>query len=321
MNVRRVVPVGDRVSLEVRHLKLVRAIVGEGGVTRAAARLNLSQPALSRQLGDLEERLGTRLFQRSGRRMVPTAAAERLLRAAEAVLGELTRAEEEVRGFDPGSSGVIRLSTECYTAYHWLPRALDGFARRFPRVDVQIVVEATRRPLEALEGGRLDLAIVTQGGAQGDLVRVPLFDDELVAVMAPGHPLAGARSLRARDFASQTLLHYSVPPAQSYVFRRFLVPAGVTPARVMHLELTEAILELARARHGVAILASWAVRPELEAGRLVAVPLAPRPLKRRWFAAARPRQAALPYVREFIEQVRRTAPLAPAGPASKVGRR
>ena len=57
MNVRRVVPVGDRVSLEVRHLKLVRAIVGEGGVTRAAARLNLSQPALSRQLGDLEERL------------------------------------------------------------------------------------------------------------------------------------------------------------------------------------------------------------------------------------------------------------------------
>jgi LysR family transcriptional regulator for metE and metH len=292
----------------VRHLKLVRAIVGEGGVTRAAARLNLSQPALSRQLGDLEERLGTRLFERSGRRMVPTAAAERLMRTAESVLGELARAEEEMRGLDPGSSGVIRLSTECYTAYHWLPRALDGFARRFPRVDVQIVVEATRRPLEALAGGRLDVAIVTQGGGSDDLVRVPLFDDELVAVLAPGHPLAKARSVRARDLASQTLLHYSVPPGQSSVFKRFLAPAGVTPARVMNLELTEAILELVRARHGVAILASWAVRPEVEAGRLVAVPLAPRPVRRRWYAAARRQQAALPYVQEFIEQVRRTAP-------------
>ena len=316
---RSAAPPGDRVTLEVRHLKLVRAIVGEGGVTRAASRLHLSQPALSRQLADLEQRLGTPLFARSGRRMVPTAAAERLLRVAESVLGELSRAEDEVRGLDPGSSGVIRLSTECYTAYHWLPRALDGFARRFPRVDVQIVVEATRRPLEALEGGRLDLAIVTNTGGR-DLVRVPLFDDEMVAVMAPGHPLATSRSLRARDFAPHTLLHYSVPPAQSSVFRRFLTPAGVTPARVMQLELTEAILELARARHGVAILASWAVRPEVEAGRLVAVRLAPRPLRRTWYAAARPQQAALPYVREFIEQVRRTAPARRAGAAIKAGR-
>src|SRR5512134_4034418 len=95
-------PAGDRVTLEVRHLKLVRAIVGEGGVTRAAARLHLSQPAVSRQLADVEARLGTPLFSRVGRRLLPTAATERLLRAAETVLGELARAEEDVRGLDPG---------------------------------------------------------------------------------------------------------------------------------------------------------------------------------------------------------------------------
>src|SRR5262245_70204 len=143
----------DRIVLEVRHLKLVRAIVADGGVTRAAARLHLSQPALSRQLADLEARLGAPLFSRVGRRMVATRAAERLIQTAETVLGELARAEEEVRGLDPRSCGVIRLSTECYTAYHWLPRALEGFARLFPRVDVRIVVEATRRPLEALFDG------------------------------------------------------------------------------------------------------------------------------------------------------------------------
>jgi LysR family transcriptional regulator for metE and metH len=310
----------DRVALEVRHLKLVRAIVAEGGVTRASARLHVSQPALSRQLADLESRLGAPLFSRVGRRMVATPAAERLLRAAETVLGELARAEEEVRGFDPGSSGVIRLSTECYTAYHWLPRALDGFARRFPRVDVRIDVEATRRPLEALFDGRLDLAIVKQEGPAGGLVRVPLFDDELVAVVAPTHRLARARRVHARDLAAETLVQYSVAPSQTDLFTRFLTPAGVMPARVLRVELTEAILELVRARHGVAVLAAWAVRPEVDAGRVVALPLGPRRLRRRWYAAARPQQAALPYVREFIEQVRRTAPRPRAGAAARVAR-
>lgn len=299
---------GDRLTLEVRHLRLVRAIVTDGGVTRAAARLHLSQPALSRQLSDLEARLGTPLFSRVGRRMVATPAAERLVRTAETVLGELARAEEEVRGLDPESSGVIRLSTECYTAYHWLPRALDGFGRRFPRVDVRIVVEATRRPLEALFDGRLDLAIVKTETAAGDLVRMPLFEDEMVALVAPTHRLARARAVQARDLAAETLVQYSVAPSQTDVFRRFLTPAGVMPSRILQVELTEAILEMVRARHGVAILADWAVRPEVEAGRLVALPLAPRPLRRRWYAAARPQQARLPYVRDFIDQVRRTAP-------------
>jgi LysR family transcriptional regulator for metE and metH len=301
-------PGGDRLTLEVRHLKLVRAIVAEGGVTRAAARLHLSQPALSRQLSDLEARLGTPLFGRQGRRMAPLPAAERLLRAAEAVLGELARAEEDVRGYDPGSSGTIRLSTECYTAYHWLPRALDGFGRRFPRVDVQIVVEATRRPLEALYDGRLDLAIIKQDRAGRDLVRTPLFEDELVAVLAPSHRLARAKAVHARDLASETLVQYAVPPAQSDVFNRFLTPGGVTPHRVLHVELTEAILELVRARHGVAVLASWAVRPEVEAGRLVTRPLGPQPVRRLWHAAARAPYAALPYVREFVEQVKKAVP-------------
>src|SRR5438309_903148 len=84
---------GDRAVLGLPHLKLVRAIVREGGITKAAARLHLTQPALSHQLKDAEERLGTRLFLRQGRRLVPTAAGERLVRAAEAVLSELGAAE------------------------------------------------------------------------------------------------------------------------------------------------------------------------------------------------------------------------------------
>src|SRR5262245_9605418 len=86
---------GDRVTLEVRHLKLARAIVREQGLTRAAAHLHLTQPALSHQLALLESRLGTALFVRAGRRLRPTSAGERLVRIAEAVLPQLETAEQE----------------------------------------------------------------------------------------------------------------------------------------------------------------------------------------------------------------------------------
>src|SRR5258705_4978040 len=123
---------GDRVRLEVRHLKLVRAVVREQGLTRAAAHLHLTQPALSHQLAELESRLGTALFLRAGRRLRPTPAGDRLVETAESVLPELERAEQELAPIEGAGGGIIRVSTHCYTAYHWLPAALQDVARRFP---------------------------------------------------------------------------------------------------------------------------------------------------------------------------------------------
>src|SRR3954469_5676312 len=87
---------GDQVRLEVRHLKLVRAVVRERGLTPAASRLHLTQPALSHQLADLERRLGTGRFLGGGRRLLPPRAGERLVTVAEAILPELEKAEQEL---------------------------------------------------------------------------------------------------------------------------------------------------------------------------------------------------------------------------------
>ncbi|HSB60254.1 MAG TPA: LysR substrate-binding domain-containing protein, partial [Vicinamibacteria bacterium] len=206
---------GERAVLGVPHLKLVRAIVREGGITRAASRLHLSQPALSHQLRDAEERLGTRLFLRQGRRLVPTAAGGRLVRAAEAVLAELEAAEEEVRVLGRGQEALVRVSTECYTTYHWLPAALEDYGRRFPGVAVEIVVEATRRPLAALLEGRLDVAIVSRPSRNRDLVCRKLFDDEMLVVLPPAHRLAAERVVRPEELARETLFLYAIPVEQS----------------------------------------------------------------------------------------------------------
>jgi LysR family transcriptional regulator, regulator for metE and metH len=300
-------PRGDGSVLGVHHLKLVRAIVREGGITRAAERLHLSQPALSHQLRDAEERLHTRLFLRQGRRLVPTAAGERLVRAAEVVLAELGEAEEEVRSLARGQEGLLRVSTECYTTYHWLPKALQDFERRFPGIAVQIVVEATRRPLAALVEGRLDVAIVSRPSGNRNVVTRKLFDDEMVVVMAPGHRLCGERFVRPEEIARETLFLYAIPVEQSDLFQRVLIPARVNPARLVRVELTEAILELVRAGQGVAVLARWSVAPDLAAGRLVGRPLGPRGLRRSWHAATLKRHAAVPHLAEFVGLIQRSA--------------
>ncbi len=304
---------GERVVLGLQHLKLVRAIVREGGITRAAARLHLTQPALSHQLKDAEERLGTRLFLRQGRRLVPTAAGDRLVRAAEAMLIELGAAEDEIRGLGRGQEGLIRVSTECYTTYHWLPAALKDFELRFPAVAVEIVVEATRRPLAALLEGRLEVAIVSRPSRNRDVLCRKLFDDEMVVVVAPGHRLARERFIRPEEIARETLLLYAIPVEQSDLFQRVLIPAGISPARLVRVELTEAILELVRAGQGIAVLARWSVVPDLLAGRLVGRPLGPRGLRRSWYVATLKRHAALPHLTDFVGLIRRAGSAATEG--------
>jgi LysR family transcriptional regulator, regulator for metE and metH len=304
---------GERVVLGLQHLKLVRAIVREGGITRAAARLHLTQPALSHQLKDAEERLGTRLFLRQGRRLVPTAAGDRLVRAAESMLVELGAAEDEIRGLGRGQEGLIRVSTECYTTYHWLPAALKDFELRFPSVAVEIVVEATRRPLAALLEGRLDVAIVSRPSRNRDVACRKLFDDEMVVVMAPGHRLARERFVRPEEIARETLLLYAIPTEQSDLFQRVLIPAGISPARLVRVELTEAILELVRAGQGIAVLARWSVAPDLLSGRLAGRPLGPRGLRRSWYVATLKRHAALPHLADFVGLIRRAGSAATEG--------
>jgi LysR family transcriptional regulator for metE and metH len=289
-------------DLEVRHLKLVRAVAACGSLTRAVNELNLTQSALSHQLRDIELRLGTALFLRVGKRMVLTPAGEELLRSADDVLQRIGRTEEAIRRLAGATGGVLRISTECYTCYHWLPTLLKAYERAHPHVDVQVEAEATPRPLPYVLDGRLDVAIVSDPVRDRRIVTRKLFDDELVVIAAKGHAFAGKASIQPQDFASETLFIYP-PKEESTIYQFLLVPAGVRPAKLQQVQLTEAIIELVKAGLGVAVLARWAVEPHVRAGTLVTRPLTRGGLKRTWSAATLKDVAHMPHVRDFIDLV------------------
>jgi LysR family transcriptional regulator for metE and metH len=287
--------------LELRHLKLVAAIAETSSVTLAANKLHLTQSALSHQLRDAEEQLGVPLFERRNRRMALTAAGERLLLSARAVIEELARAEKEIRECNGNgvTKGVLRVSTECYTVYHWLPPRLKLFQHKFPAVDFQLVIEATDSPFEALLEGKLDLAIVCDPIRNRKIRYTPLFEDEVVIIVSPEHRLAGKRFVAPGEFASENLIIYP-PKEDSTVLNRFLIPAGIAPRKIQEVMVTDVIIEMVRGGLGVAALAKWAVAPHLDSGALAGLSLTEQGFRRTW-SAAQLRDVRTPgYVEEFI---------------------
>jgi LysR family transcriptional regulator for metE and metH len=285
-------------QIEVRHLRLIQSIADEGSVTRAGKRLYLSQSALSHQLRDVEEKLGVPLFTRLNKRMILTPAGERLLGAARKVLAELARAEEDVEHIALNREGSLRISTECYTCYHWLPPILKIFNQTYPKIEVQIVVEATADPLAALLEGKLDVALVSSKVRNSKLSYRPLFRDEMMALVGRNHNLSSRSFLKAEDFRDEHVILYS-SPEENRAFQQAVVSAGVSPRRISSVQLTEAIVEMVKAGVGIGILSRWSIAPQIAAKSVCALPLTKRRVYRQWYAVSLRNKSAPAYLSAF----------------------
>jgi LysR family transcriptional regulator, regulator for metE and metH len=291
------------VDLEVRHLRLVAAIARDGSMTKAAGSLHLTQSALSHQLRDIESRFNTPFFLRVGKRMVLTAAGRRVLDSATRVLDELARVEEDIRRIAGSGEGIIRVATQCNTGYHWLPPLLASFTRKHPRVNISIRPDNTDRPVEALLEGQLDLAILTDEPSDARLRLRRLFADEMIALVTREHRFATRTWISPRELAAEHLLLYSSSPDDSFVLKRVLAPAGVAPARLSFIMLTEAMIEMARAGLGVAVLPRWSAQAAITTRSVVPLSLTRRGIRRYWTAATL-KAAPMPvWLADFIELI------------------
>lgn len=295
-----------RPRLEVRDLQVVLAVAAAGTTAAAATALHLSQPAVSRALLGAEDRLGARLFDRTPRGLKPTAAGERLVAGATRLLAELGELEHSVRA-PVAVPTRLRLVCECYTAYHWLPGVLTGLRASMPDLDLRLAVEHTRDPVEALQRGAIDVALLTTGVVDDpEVVTHRLFADELVFVVAAEHPLARRASLTRDDLRSHKLLSTQAPTPEVQWFVARVFGRGRLPDKFERFPLTEAVIEVARAGLGVAILSEWIAGPHLQRGDLVARRLATGPIQRPWRIAWR-REAAGP-ARRLLAALKTAAP-------------
>src|SRR5262245_51265864 len=128
--------------LELRDMRLVVTLVATGSMTEAARRLNVTQPALSKHLRTVEQRLGATLFNRSTARMAPTAVGEMVLRHGRELLDRAAMAEAELQAVQQTTPRSVRVGTDCYTGYHWLPQAINRFGARQVGTEIEIAFDA-----------------------------------------------------------------------------------------------------------------------------------------------------------------------------------
>jgi LysR family transcriptional regulator, regulator for metE and metH len=287
--------------MEIRHLRLIKAIVEEGSITKAMGRLYLTQSALSYQLKEAEQQLGTQIFLRVNKKMVLTKAGEKLYETANDILEKLEDTEAEIKKMMFGEFGEIRLSTECYSSYHWLPSVMRQFQLLYPNIDLKIVMEATHYPLQKMLTGALDIAIISDPIKDNSIKYIELFQDEMMVVVSKMHPWATKKFVVAEDFATEHLLIHSLPLETVSLHQFFLAPANVSPKKITPLPLTEASIEMVKADMGIMVMAKWALQPYLKKNPLKAVKIGKTGLKRKHYVAIMNNKTYPDYFNHFIE--------------------
>jgi LysR family transcriptional regulator for metE and metH len=286
--------------MEIRHLKLIKAIVEEGSITKAIDKLHLTQSALSHQLKEAEYQLGTPIFLRTNKKLVLTKAGEKIYELANEILNKLTETESQIKQMVFGEYGEIRISTECFSSYHWLPSVLKQFQLLYPNVELKIVTEATHIPLQKLLENTIDIAIVSDTIKDHHIKYTELFQDEVVVVISENHPWAGKKYVVAEDFVNEHLIIHSLPMETVTIHQYFLAPAKVSPKKITPLPLTEASLEMVKADMGIMSMAKWALQPHIKNNSIKAVKVGKNGLKRKHFIATRANETYPDYFQHFI---------------------
>lgn len=240
--------------MELRHLTYFREVARREHISDAARDLNVSQPAITKQLQDLQQELGVRLFERAGRRIKLTAAGQTLLRHVEIILGQVELARHELNSFSAEVGGRVSIGAPPTVGERLLPNVLHEFHCAYPRVELKVYEGATSLLVRQLDSGELDLAVVSLPQQQASISSKQLFTEELVVVVSEGHPFAGRPGIRVAELREETFLLYSPGGFVRDATVTACRAAGFTPRVALDSGSMELLLRLAEAGLGVAII-------------------------------------------------------------------
>ncbi|PLZ00917.1 LysR family transcriptional regulator [Burkholderia sp. WAC0059] len=291
--------------LELRHLRSLIAIADSGKLVAAAARVNLSQSALSHQIRDVEAHYEVSLFERTRQGLRFTTAGERLLELARETLAAVARAERDLVRLKGDARGELRIVLECHTCFDWLMPVMDEFRRRWPEVEVDLVAGFHADPMRLLGESKADVVIGSKPAARRGLHVAPLFRFEIQVVMANEHRLRNKRRVGPDDLRGETLITYPVPEARIDLIREVLEPAGIRLER-RTAELTIAIMQLVASRRGIAALPNWGVKNYVDHDYVLAKRVGAKGLWSELYAVAPGSAAQRPYFGDFVRIVRDT---------------
>lgn len=287
--------------MNLRYLKLVKTIVEEGNISKSADRLFLTQSALSHQLRDFEERLGVKVFIRTRNDWRLTPEGEEIYQVACEVISRIDLGLQKISKVQEGSRGTIRLSTECYSFYHGLPRFIQKMGVLYPEIEIILTLESQQHFVSQLLSGELDICLNTHNINNNEIVSYELFNDEMFAIVHQENPLAQQQFIVPNDFSKHNLIIHSFPLETATIYNHFLKPNDIEPKKVTAIPMTEVALELIEANMGIACYPKWQLKSFQLSNALQLLKIGERGFIRTHYLSTRANFKESKYIQDFID--------------------
>ena len=285
------------------HLRVFLAVYQTQNVTRAAERLHMTQPTVTRAVQELERYYGVRLFERINRRLYITQSGRQLYARAVHIVGSFDRMEKELKNWD--EFGLLRIGATPTLASVLLPKTLMTFEKKHPKLRVRCSVENGTHLQEALADDRLDFALIEGEVAAVHLHAEPFSEDRLILLLPPDDPRRNAPALTLRELAeSPLLLREKGSMGRSFLDRVFA--AHDLPLEpLMESISTHAIIQTVHAGLGISFLPQRLIRHSVESGFVATRAVDDEPFVRRNFAVWHEDKFLTRSARELLEDFRR----------------
>lgn len=259
-------------ALNLAHLAVVHAVSQEMNVSKAAERLLVSQPAVSKQLRELEREVGTPLFDRLPRGVRPTQAGTILADYARRIFDLAAEAEQRLADLRGLQRGELRIGSSTTIAVYLLPPVFVAFRKAHPGVRLTVEIANTQEIQERLEAGELDVALTEGQADERDFEVSTFMTDELIAIATPSHPLAKSRKLiPAATLCREPFIVREAGSGTLNVVQHALQQRGLSVTPVMSVGSTIVIKRAVEAGVGVAFVSRLTCQLELKAKKLVEI--------------------------------------------------
>jgi DNA-binding transcriptional LysR family regulator len=255
-------------SLNPTHLRTFLAVQKHANYTRAAQELFLTQPAVSRQIDQLEKELGVPLFEQIGKTIHLTEAGRALREDAERLLGDMERIAESVRALGSPERGRIAVGASTTPGLYLLPAVIGRFCQQFPYIEFHYTVENSRRIEQKVLGNELDLGFVGVAPTDSSIHAERILDDRIVFFASPTHSLAALRKIDFRQIAACTWIVREKGAATRQLVEKRLTRGKLKPSRVIEMNYPEGVKALVAAGVGLSFMSVHGLADDLDRGRL-----------------------------------------------------
>lgn len=293
--------------MNLDHLKTYIEVVKTGNFSEVAKKLGISQPAVSFQIQKLEQDLGVRLIDRKQKKLTLTEPGKRLLSFSQKVQDEYNNMMEDINQLREDVVGNLLVTASTIPGDFILPVLLSEFKTLHPSVQIQVAVSDSGQVIEDVENGTYDVGFCGILPEDRDIIAVKIAEDEIVLIVAAGHPFAGRKSVSFMEIIEEPFIVREETSGTQKMVASLLKKAGfdvnlLKPS--LTLGTTEAVVSAVEAQSGIAFVSNYAIKKSLSLGMVESVDVEGLTLKRDFYCIYRKERVVSRLLDEFISFIK-----------------